>query len=159
MRIKIAARSVPQHATGTLAAVCIRDHRGVAELQQFMDQRRLFVNAGASVLATCSATPSITLMRNFRHSSMPVRQFHSQGYARQLSYAVHGWPVCESVGCDKRQRRHTMSANRCGCALLVTPYVLHIVDNGSTVKRDPLLLANFTAMIHHQRMFAGSSGE
>ena len=38
-----------QHVSdGKCAAV--RDHRGVAELQEFMDHRRLFVNARAFVL-------------------------------------------------------------------------------------------------------------
>ena len=41
--------------------------------------------------------------------------------------------VCEFVGCDKRQRRHTMSVIRCACALLVTPYELPIVNNWPAV--------------------------
>ena len=39
-----------------------------------------------------------------------------------------GWPVCQFVGCDTRQRRHTMSVIWCACALLVTPYKLRMVD-------------------------------
>jgi hypothetical protein len=45
----------PQHESdGKYAAV--RDHRRVAELQKFMDQRRLFVNAGVPVLIQCPAS-------------------------------------------------------------------------------------------------------
>ena len=50
------------------------------------------------------------------------------GYASaSCSWGTRAKPV-ESVGCDKRQRRHTMSVIRCACALLVTPYSLRIVN-------------------------------
>ena len=49
----------------------------------------------------------------------------------------HGWPVGEFVGCDKRQRRHTMSEIRCACALLVTPYKVPIINNWPAVPEVP----------------------
>ena len=62
---------------------------------------------------------------------------------------MHGWRVCEFVGCDKRQRRHTMSVIRCACALLVTPYKFRIVNNWPTVKWDAEQIEGRSIDLYH----------
>ena len=62
-------------------------------------------------------------------------------FRRTIARAVHhGWPVCECVGCDKRQRRHTMTVFRCACALLVTPYSLPMINNWPAVQLSAISL-------------------
>ncbi len=64
-------------------------------------------------------------------------------------HCVLGWPVSDFVGCDKRQRRHTMTGIRCACALLVTPYRLRIINNWSTVAlRTGLLVQQMDDLLY-----------
>ena len=67
---------------------------------------------------------------------------------------LHGWPVFEFVGCDKGQRRHTMSVIWCACALLVTPYKLRMVNNRPTMAATRSAFHSAPVAVYDWRLIA-----